>query len=49
MPADNKKLVKMLEKMRIALKMSVYEAGPTGYSLARRLQKASLPIKVIVA
>jgi len=27
--------------------MIVYEAGPTGYSLARQLQKASLPIKVV--
>jgi len=47
MPADNKKLVKSLQKLRIALKMIVYEAGPTGYSLARQLQKASLPIKVV--
>jgi len=47
MPADNKKLVKLLEKLRIAIKMIVYEAGPTGYSLARLLKKASLPVKVI--
>lgn len=47
MPADNKKLVKLLEKLCIALKMVVYEAGPTGYSLARQLHKASLPVKVI--
>jgi len=47
MPADNKKLVKLLEKLRIAIKMIVYEAGPTGYNLARLLKKASLPAKVI--
>jgi len=47
MPADNKKLIKRLEKLRIATKMIVYEAGPTGYALARQLQKASLPIKII--
>lgn len=47
MPADNTKLVKFLEKVRIGLNMVVYEAGPTGYTLARCLQKAALPIKVI--
>ena len=47
MPAENKKLVKLLEKLRIAIKMIVYEAGPTGYGLARLLKKASLPVKVI--
>jgi len=47
MPAENEKLVKLLEKLRIALKMIVYEAGPAGYSLARQLQKASLPVKVV--
>ena len=40
MPAENEKLVKLLEKLRIALKMIVYEAGPAGYSLARQLQEA---------
>ena len=47
MPADNKKLIKLLEKLRIATKMIVYEAGPTGYNLARVLKKVSLPVKVI--
>ena len=37
MPADNLQLASMLEKLRIALKQVVYEAGPTGYSLARTL------------
>ena len=47
MPADNKKLIKLFDKLRIALKMIVYEAGPTGYGLARQLLKASLPAEVI--
>jgi transposase len=47
MPADNTKVLKLLEKVRIGLKMVVYEAGPTGYTLARYLQKAALPIKVV--
>ena len=47
MPADNAKLLKLLEKVRIALKKVVYEAGPTGYTLARTLQKARIPTAVI--
>ncbi len=47
MPANNTKVLKLLEKVRIGLKMVVYEAGPTGYTLARYLQKAALPIKVV--
>lgn len=46
-PADNKKLTQTLEKLRPALKRIVYEAGPTGYSLARDLQKAKLPVQVV--
>ncbi len=47
MPPDNKKVVKMLLKVRIALKCIVYEAGPTGYNLARALQKDKLPVQII--
>ena len=47
MPADNAKLLKLLENVRIALKRVVYEAGPTGYTLARTLQKANIPTAVI--
>ena len=47
MPADNQKILTMLEKLCIAIKLIVYEAGPTGYSLARLLQDAKLPIRVI--
>ena len=39
--------MKLLDQMRIAIKRIVYEAGPTGYALARSLQKASLPVWVI--
>lgn len=47
MSADNAKLLKLLQKVRPAVRAVVYEAGPTGYSLARTLQRARLPIKVI--
>ena len=47
MPANDKKLLKLLDKIRIALNRIVYEAGPTGYTLARSLQKASLPVWVV--
>ena len=47
MPADNEKLLKLLEKVSIALNRVVYEAGPTGYTLARRLRKAALPVTVV--
>jgi transposase len=33
MPANNKKVLQFLQKVRIAIKQIVYEAGPTGYSL----------------
>ena len=47
MPPDNVKLVDTLNKLRVALRMVVYEAGPTGYSLARMLQQAELPVSVV--
>jgi len=47
MLADEQKLLKLLDKIRIAVKGIVYEAGPTGYTLARSLQKASLPVSVV--
>ena len=46
-PADNAKLCKSFKKLAPAIKNIVYEAGPTGYSLARQLQQHSLPIQVI--
>ena len=46
-PADNQTVLSMLNKLRIALKQVVYEASPTGYSLARLLHQAALPIRVV--
>ena len=47
MPPDNKKLIDTLSKLRMALRMVVYEAGPTGYSLARAMQNIDLPVSVV--
>ena len=46
MPADSKKLIAALQKFRQSLRLVVYEAGPTGYSLARTLKDANLPVSV---
>ena len=45
--SDIKKLIKTIEKFQLAIRQIVYEAGPTGYSLARGLQKANLPVNVV--
>lgn len=47
MPADNKKLIATLQNLRQSLRLVVYEAGPTGYSLARALKDADLPVSVV--
>jgi len=47
MPADYAKVVAKLVPLRSALKRIVYEAGPTGFGLARALAAAGLPIDVI--
>jgi transposase len=47
MPPDSAKLIDMLNKLRPALRLVVYEAGPTGYSLARALQDADIPVSVV--
>ncbi len=46
-PANNDNVCQTLKKLQPAIKKIVYEAGPTGYSLARQLQQASLPVQVI--
>lgn len=46
MPADNEKVLKFLEPMRAAIKKVAYEAGPTGYSLARILESAGFSVGV---
>lgn len=45
-PADNKKVLQMFQRFVPAIKLIVYEAGPTGYSLARLLQENKLPVKI---
>jgi len=47
MPADCRKVLAKLEPLRAALKRAVYEAGPTGYRLARMLRSARLPVEVV--
>lgn len=47
MPPDNEKLIDTLNKFRPSVRMVVYEAGPTGYSLARALQNVQLPVGVV--
>lgn len=47
--ADYGRLVEQLEPLRAAIARVVYEAGPTGYRLARLLQAARLPVEVIAA
>jgi transposase len=45
-PSDNLKTVQMLQRFAPAIRLIVYEAGPTGYSLARLMLKNKLPIKI---
>lgn len=47
MPADDGKVLRKLEPLRAALESVVYEAGPTGYGLARLLGGAGLPVSVV--
>ncbi|MGA2071234.1 MAG: IS110 family transposase [Sedimentisphaerales bacterium] len=47
MPPDSEKLIDTLNKLRPALRMVVYEAGPTGYCLARAMQNVNLPVNVV--
>lgn len=46
-PADYDRLIKTILPLKKAIRMIVYEAGPTGYGLARTLQHAGLPVQVI--
>ena len=47
MPMCPETVVASLAPMKAALKKIVYEAGPTGYGLARALRKAGLPVEVV--
>jgi transposase len=48
-PADYGRLIGQLEPLRGAIIRVVYEAGPTGYRLARQLAEAKFPVQVIAA
>ena len=45
--AQHTPLIRQLLRVKQALRLIVYEAGPTGYSLARALKKAGLPVRII--
>lgn len=47
MSAEVAAVVRSVLRFRVALKQVVYEAGPTGYRLARALREAGLPTEVI--
>ena len=46
-PANTEKLIATIQRLRPAIRLIVYEAGPTGYSLARKLQNAGLRVCVV--
>lgn len=47
MPANKQQLIAKLKATTPALKQVVYETGPTGYGLARHLEKQNMPVSVI--
>ena len=47
MPAESEVVIKTLEPYRAGLRMVVYEAGLTGYGLARSLVGAGMPVTVV--
>jgi len=47
MPMSVQVVVRTIRRFKAGLKQVVYEAGPTGYGLARALRKAGLPTEVI--
>jgi len=47
MPANVAKVVAMLTRYRDKIAQVVYEAGPTGYGLARALRQAGLVVEVV--
>ena len=47
MQSDKEKLSQKLEPLAPALHQVVYESGPTGYGLARYLNKKTMPISVV--
>lgn len=49
MSSDNAQVVRKLERIKVAVKKVVYEAGPTGYSLARLLAAEGFSVAVVAA
>jgi transposase len=47
MPANKQQLTDKLKTTTAALKRVVYEAGPTGFGLARHLENQNMPVSVI--
>lgn len=47
LPADAKAVLGFLRVVRDGIRLIVYEAGPTGFGLARLLRKAGLAVEVI--
>ncbi len=47
LPADREVVKRFLEKYQLGLRKVVYEAGPTGYGLARRLKDVGIPVEVV--
>lgn len=45
-PADPKAVVEQIQRLGITVAAIAYESGPTGFSLARELQAAGLPVIV---
>lgn len=48
-PSDNKSLLERLEPMHNQIQKVVYEAGPTGFTLARTLKQSGFTVEVISA
>jgi transposase len=46
MSSDNRQVIRKLSPIKAAVKKVVYEAGPTGYSLARLLESEGFPVGV---
>ena len=47
MPYDVGRIVEKLQCLASRIKLVVYEAGPTGFSLARRLHSGGIPVEVV--
>jgi transposase len=45
-PAEPRRLIETIETLSITVERIAYEAGPTGFGLARALKEASLPVIV---